>query len=203
MYGKNRFMKNLIYRITKAGGKDTINQYKSHLIYCTDGPTGCLRNYRKSVIAYICIGKVASFAVYICGNIWNALYIVRKKPVYEEYITGYHLIYRRTKAGGKDTINQYKSHLIYCTDGPTGCLRNYRKSVIAYICIGKVASFAVYICGNIWNALYIVRKKPVYEEYITGYHLIYRRTTAGGKETINQYKSHLIYCTDGQPIIQG
>ena len=29
-----------------------------------------------SVIAYICIGKVTRFAVYICGNIWNALYMV-------------------------------------------------------------------------------------------------------------------------------
>ena len=28
------------------------------------------------VIAYICIGKVAWFAVYICGDIWNALYAV-------------------------------------------------------------------------------------------------------------------------------
>ena len=26
-------------------------------------------------IAYICIGKVAWFAVYICGNLWNAQYI--------------------------------------------------------------------------------------------------------------------------------
>ena len=29
-----------------------------------------------TVIAYICIWKVAWFAVYICGNIWNALYPV-------------------------------------------------------------------------------------------------------------------------------
>ena len=28
-----------------------------------------------TVMVYICIGKVAGFAVYICGNIWNALYI--------------------------------------------------------------------------------------------------------------------------------
>ena len=28
-----------------------------------------------AVIAYICIGKVAWFALYIFGNIWNALYI--------------------------------------------------------------------------------------------------------------------------------
>ena len=28
-----------------------------------------------TVIAYICIGKVAWFAVYICGNIWNTLYV--------------------------------------------------------------------------------------------------------------------------------
>ena len=28
-----------------------------------------------TVIAYICIGKVAWFVVYICGTIWNVLYI--------------------------------------------------------------------------------------------------------------------------------
>ena len=28
-----------------------------------------------TVIAYICIGKVAWFAVYICGNLWNAQYV--------------------------------------------------------------------------------------------------------------------------------
>ena len=30
-----------------------------------------------TLIACICIGKVARFAVYICGNIWNAQYIFR------------------------------------------------------------------------------------------------------------------------------
>ena len=38
--------------------------------------TGGLRNLPQiyTVIAYICIGKVAWFSVYICSNLWNALY---------------------------------------------------------------------------------------------------------------------------------
>ena len=46
-----------------------------------------------TVIAYICIGKVAWFAVYICGNIWNALYIFHSPaplptPLIRRYIDG-------------------------------------------------------------------------------------------------------------------
>ena len=32
-----------------------------------------------TLIAYICVGKVAWFAVYICGDIWNALYIMNTR----------------------------------------------------------------------------------------------------------------------------
>ena len=39
--------------------------------------TGCLKKLPQiyTLIAYICILWVAWFAVYICGNIWNALYV--------------------------------------------------------------------------------------------------------------------------------
>ena len=39
-----------------------------------------------TVLAYICIGKVAGFAVYICGNIWNAQYLHADFPNDNEII---------------------------------------------------------------------------------------------------------------------
>ena len=41
-----------------------------------------------NAITYICIGKAASFAVYICGNILNALYVYVFKQKKNKCIIG-------------------------------------------------------------------------------------------------------------------
>ena len=43
-----------------------------------------------TVIAYICIGKVAWIAVYICGNLWNALFIAERLTWTDWWIIWYY-----------------------------------------------------------------------------------------------------------------
>ena len=58
------------------------------------------------------------------------------------------------------TVTEWKVYLnIYCLDKLIYWVTQKLKhlyTVIFCICIGKVALFAVYICGNLWGTQYIV-----------------------------------------------
>ena len=71
-------------------------------------------------------------------------------------------------------------------------------TVIAYICIGKVAWFEVYICGNIWNTYYLIfmtpkSRKNVFDEIcctnIFKVKLIWSIYTIQGRRDISVQKS--------------
>ena len=60
-------MKNVLYKEVGATLFDLLH-------------TGCLRNYRKPILLLrVSVWKGALFAVYICGNIWNALFKVHPR----------------------------------------------------------------------------------------------------------------------------